>query len=57
MLFRKGEIVISKATGLPNEVVKGIKDSKICQPKLIWLKSTVTGSVRLVPIVNIKKVK
>lgn len=57
MLFRKGEIVISKATGLQNEVVKGIKDSKICTPKLIWLKSTVTGSVRLVPIVNIEKVK
>lgn len=57
MLFRKGEIVISKATGLPNEVVKGVKDSKICPPKLIWLKSTVTGSVRLVPIVNIEKVK
>jgi len=56
MLFRKGEIVISKATGLPNEVVKGIKDSKICPPKLIWLKSTVTGSVRLVPIANIEKV-
>jgi len=57
MLFRKGEIVISKATGLRNEVVKGIKDSKICPPKLIWLKSTVTGSVRLVPIANIEKVK
>lgn len=57
MLFRKGEIVVSKATGLPNEVVKGVKDSKICPPKLIWLKSTVTGAVRLVPIANIEKAK
>lgn len=57
MLFQKGEIVISKATGIPNEVVNGIKDSKICPPKLVWLKSTVTGAVRLVPIANIEKVK
>lgn len=57
MLYRKGEMVRSKPTGLLNEVVKGIKESKICPPKLIWLKSTVTGAITLVPIANIEKVK